>query len=190
MGPSGYNMEDDSQALPSSAGVEPDYGPVVRGGGIFHALLGMRWLASRDNLIDCTSIHSTDEHVLPLTLHLASDRPIYAQIVDQMALAIRSGQVSPGETLPSVRDIAARLAVNPNTVAKAYAQLETAGLVRGQPGRGYVAAAPRMVLSADELRRRLDDAVAPLVADAARHGWTRSDVIAALTRHFNEKDLP
>ena len=73
--------------------------------------------------------------MLPLTLQPVSDRPIYAQIVDQVAFAIRAGQVSPGEALPSVRDIAARLAVNPNTVAKAYAQLEAAGLVRDSETR-------------------------------------------------------
>ena len=128
--------------------------------------------------------------MLTLALIPGSTQSLYAQISDQVACAIRSGQLEVGEVLPSVRAVAERLAINPNTVVKAYAHLEAAGLIRGQPGRGFVVEAARAVLSASEQRRRLDEALAPLVSAAARFGWRRKDIAAALNARFDQEGLP
>lgn len=61
--------------------------------------------------------------------NLDSDRPIFLQIVERIQLDIISGKYSPGERLPSVRDLAAEAAVNPNTMQKAFSELERTGLV-------------------------------------------------------------
>lgn len=67
---------------------------------------------------------------------LDSDRPIYAQIVERIQMQIVSGYYSPGGKLPTVRDLAAEAAVNPNTMQKAFAELERSGLIITQRTNG------------------------------------------------------
>lgn len=68
--------------------------------------------------------------------NLTSDRPIFMQIIEIIQLDIVSGKYSPGDKLPSVRDLAAEAAVNPNTMQKALAELERSGLVYSQRTSG------------------------------------------------------
>ena len=67
---------------------------------------------------------------------LDADRPIYAQLVERIQREIVSGKYQPGEKLPSVRDLAAVAAVNPNTMQKAFAELERSGLIMTQRTSG------------------------------------------------------
>jgi GntR family transcriptional regulator len=62
--------------------------------------------------------------------------PTYLQLVHQVEHALRLGYLEPGDQLPKVRDVVALLAINPNTVLKAYRELETKGLTIGRPGQG------------------------------------------------------
>ena len=66
----------------------------------------------------------------------ASGVPTYLQLVHQVEHALRLGYLEPGDRLPTVRDVVASLAINPNTVLKAYKELETKGLAAGRPGQG------------------------------------------------------
>src|SRR6266567_3940779 len=66
----------------------------------------------------------------------ASGVPTYLQLVHQVEHALRLGYLTPGDQLPKVRDVVAALAINPNTVLKAYKELETKGLAAGRPGQG------------------------------------------------------
>ena len=66
----------------------------------------------------------------------ASGVPTYLQLVQQVEHALRLGYLKPGDQLPKVRDVVAALAINPNTVLKAYKELETQGLAIGRPGQG------------------------------------------------------
>jgi GntR family transcriptional regulator len=66
----------------------------------------------------------------------ASGVPTYLQLVHQVEHALRLGYLKPGDQLPKVRDVVASLAINPNTVSKAYRELETKGLIIGRPGQG------------------------------------------------------
>jgi GntR family transcriptional regulator len=66
----------------------------------------------------------------------ASGVPTYLQLVHQVEHALRLGYPTPGDQLPTVRDVVARLAINPNTVLKAYRDLEAKGLAAGRPGQG------------------------------------------------------
>jgi GntR family transcriptional regulator len=66
----------------------------------------------------------------------ASGVPTYLQLVHQVENALRLGYLKPGDQLPKVRDVVASLAINPNTVSKAYRELETKGLIVGRPGQG------------------------------------------------------
>ncbi|MGI8417014.1 MAG: GntR family transcriptional regulator [Nakamurella sp.] len=79
-----------------------------------------------------------DEAVSPIAFRLdpASGVPTYLQLVQQVEHALRLGHLSPGDRLPRVREVVADLAINPNTVLKAYRDLEQKGLTSGRPGQG------------------------------------------------------
>src|SRR5579871_462144 len=71
-----------------------------------------------------------------LQINFKSGMPIYLQVVDQIKAAAASGALQPGEALPSIRPLAEELRVNRNTIAKAYSELESLGVIESQPGRG------------------------------------------------------
>jgi len=71
-----------------------------------------------------------------LHINFRSGMPIYLQLVDQIKAAAASGALRPGEALPSIRPLAEELRVNRNTVAKAYTELESLGVIQTLPGRG------------------------------------------------------
>jgi GntR family transcriptional regulator len=81
---------------------------------------------------------SVGDPVSPVEFRLdpASGVPTYLQLVQQVEHALRLGYLKPGDQLPKVRDVVASLAINPNTVLKAYRELETKGLTAGRPGQG------------------------------------------------------
>jgi len=91
-----------------------------------------------------------------MLLHLnpASGVPIYLQIENQVKHYIAAGALAPGDALPSVRKVAADMRINPNTVARAYQNLERDGLLRSVPGgRTYVAENPAGLLKSEKQRR-------------------------------------
>ncbi len=102
-------------------------------------------------------------------LDVGSGVPTYLQLVHQVEHALRLGYLGLGDRLPTVRDVVAALAINPNTVLKAYKELETKGLAVGRPGQGtfIIEAALKQVRLPEliELRRSLISWVA--AADAA-----------------------
>jgi GntR family transcriptional regulator len=71
-----------------------------------------------------------------LQINFKSGMPVYLQIVDQIKAAAASGALQPGEALPSIRPVAEELRVNRNTVAKAYTELESLGVIETLPGKG------------------------------------------------------
>lgn len=71
-----------------------------------------------------------------VTLNYRDARPIYSQIVDGLRQQIAAGILRPGDKLPSVRELASQLAINPNTIQRAYRELEAGGWVESQQGRG------------------------------------------------------
>lgn len=103
-------------------------------------------------------------------LHIdpSSGTPIYRQIVDQVRQAVASGVLRPGDRLPSVRELAVELAVNPNTIAKAYQELERDGVIETPRGKGSYVADREHTLSPEERMRQFSDGVDRLVADAYR----------------------
>jgi len=115
--------------------------------------------------------------------------PTYLQLVQQVEHALRLGYLKPGDQLPKVRDVVAALAINPNTVLKAYRELETKGLAVGRPGLGtFIEATLNQVALPEltELRRSLASWVT--AADAA---GLDEDAITALVmnvlRDFRER---
>lgn len=78
----------------------------------------------------------TVDVAMVFAIDFKSGKPVYLQVVDQVRYAAASGALRPGETLPSLRPLAEELRVNRNTIAKAYAELESQGIVETLPGKG------------------------------------------------------
>ena len=101
----------------------------------------------------------------------------YLQLVEQVRQALRMGLLEPGDQLPTVRDVAEALAINPNTVLKAYRELELEGLVQGRPGQGTFVlrslAGPSLASQAG-LRREL----LAWLRRARKAGLDRDDIVA------------
>jgi GntR family transcriptional regulator len=109
-------------------------------------------------------------HGSPIEFRLdpSSGVPTYLQLVQQVEHALRLGYLNPGDQLPKVRDVVAALTINPNTVLKAYKELETKGLTEGRPGQGTFIRATLSQVALPELaglRRALSGWLAS--ADAA-----------------------
>ena len=117
-----------------------------------------------------------------LRLHTTpgSPLPIYRQIVDQVRAAITRGELSPGDSLPSVRAVAEELVVNANTVAKAYGELVRAGDVVSEPGRGVFVSQEKPHVGSLERKRRLRAAVERVVAEAISVGASRVELDEAI----------
>ena len=106
----------------------------------------------------------------------SSPEPLFAQVVAAVRQGVATGRLSPGDKLPSVRELARELVINPNTIAKAYDALEAEGVTHSRHGAGTFVAERRNVLSADERRRRLRDALETLLTEAVHLGLREADV--------------
>lgn len=102
--------------------------------------------------------------------------PVYQQIAQLVKRGVATGRLAVGEKLPSVRELARELVINPNTIAKAYRELETEGVVESRRGAGTFVAERRVVLKADERRRRFREALESVLLDAVAMGLTGDEV--------------
>jgi GntR family transcriptional regulator len=119
--------------------------------------------------------------MITFTLDPNSGVPIYRQIQDQVRFGIAAGRLRPGEQLPTVRALAVDLAVNPNTVIKAYSELERQGVLTTEQGSGtFVAALPAAVPGAEDRRDKLRALCAEFLSQAARYGFGPGDVLRAV----------
>jgi GntR family transcriptional regulator len=112
----------------------------------------------------------------------ASDRPVYQQIIDQVKRDIALGRLKPEEKLPTVRELAGQLAINPNTIGKAYSRLEREGIITTRPGSGaFVAdfstnlsmAVRRKIICAD-IERLLVEAVHMQIEKDTLNQWFKT----------------
>ncbi len=115
--------------------------------------------------------------------------PIYRQLIDQIRLVILRGRLAPGDRLPSVRSLAVRLVINPNTVARAYGELTRDGVIVSQQGRGYFVTRKRQVYTKAQRRRRLAPLLDALASEAALLEASADDVVVALQEKLREYGL-
>jgi GntR family transcriptional regulator len=104
--------------------------------------------------------------------------PVYAQLSERILGAVARGDLAPGEQLPSVRDVAARLGINPNTVNRAYAELERIGTVETRRGRGTFVA--RRTRRASSGVPRLAEIAEPFVARAQALGYAGHHIVSTV----------
>jgi GntR family transcriptional regulator len=125
---------------------------------------------------------------MQVAIDTADARPIYVQIMDEVRRALVLEILRPEDPLPSVRQLAVELRVNPNTVAQAYRELERDGVVYVRRGQGTFVAAGR---ADDGKRRALIQAVAErALLDAHRNGLGVDELIEALRTVAAERDTP
>jgi GntR family transcriptional regulator len=116
-----------------------------------------------------------------------SPTPIYAQLDRSIRAAIATGELGPGAQLPTVRQLAVDLAVNANTVARVYAQLERDGMLETRRGVGtFVRESPSPQAARAHRERELRELIRRFVGDAALLGFTLSELITQL-RHEEKK---
>src|SRR5690242_8823618 len=119
-------------------------------------------------------------------LDLHSGVPVYRQIIDQVRAGIAAGALAAGDQLPTVRQLAVDLAINPNTVIRAYRELEIRGVLETQQGTGTFISKQKVNHNDADRRRRLDQLVADFVARAGAAGFTVEELIEQLENMRSE----
>jgi GntR family transcriptional regulator len=119
--------------------------------------------------------------MMKFKLDSASGVPIYRQIQDQIRYGVASGFLLAGEQLPTVRALAVELSVNPNTVIKAYSELEREGLLATEQGSGTFIAVQTPPPLADGARQgKLLSLCSEFLAQAARYGFSPDDAVLGI----------
>jgi len=106
--------------------------------------------------------------------------PYYRQIIEQLKFAIARGDMQPGDRLPTVRQLAVDLSINPNTVIRAYRELEIEGILDTQQGSGTFIGDRQPDIDPMEKQRMLDQILTDLLARASAYGYTLEDVLEGL----------
>ena len=115
--------------------------------------------------------------------NLNSDRPIFLQIVERIQMDIISGRYAPGDKLPSVRDLAAEAAVNPNTMQKAFQELERTGLVYSQRTSGRFITEDKAMI--DELKTSLaDEKITEFLGLMQQLGFNNEEILTLMSRNM------
>jgi GntR family transcriptional regulator len=115
-----------------------------------------------------------------LRIDTKSGVPFYRQIIEQIRFGIARGELATGDRLPTVRQLAVDLSINPNTVVRAYRELELEGVIDTHQGSGTFVGSRRPEIDALEKRRMLDQILTDLLARAASYGFTLEEVIDGL----------
>ena len=119
-------------------------------------------------------------------LDLQSGVPVYRQIIDQVRGGVASGSLAVGDQLPTVRQLAVDLSINPNTVVRAYRELELGGLLETHQGTGTFISAQKFRNGEQERARQLNQIAAECIARAGAAGFTVDEVIDQLRALLSE----
>lgn len=125
----------------------------------------------------------------------SDSEPLFQQVVNAVKRAVATDRLRVGDKLPSVRELARELVINPNTIAKAYQALEAEGVTHSRRGSGTFVAERRVVLRSEERLRRFREALEAALSDAVHLGLSRDEAegtfAAALARfRFEERREP
>jgi len=120
-------------------------------------------------------------------LDLRSGVPVYRQLIDQVRAGIAAGSLSGGDQLPTVRQLAVDLAINPNTVLRAYRELELGGLLETQQGTGTFITQRKPRRDDVERERQLTQLVGEFLARAGASGFTVEELLKELRELVHEQ---
>ena len=115
-----------------------------------------------------------------MSLDPASGVPVYRQIIDQVTGGIASGALTPGDQLPTVRQLAVDLSINPNTVIRAYGELEIRGVLETEQGTGTFISQQKVRRDDAERQRSLNQLIGDFIARAGSAGFTVEELIEQL----------
>lgn len=124
--------------------------------------------------------HANPRNVFQLSLDPRSGVPVYRQIIDQVQGGVASGTLVAGDQLPTVRQLAVDLAINPNTVLRAYRELELGGLLETQQGTGTFITQKKVKRDQAERTRQLNQLSCEFVARAGAAGFTVEELVEVL----------
>ena len=119
-------------------------------------------------------------------LDYRDSRPIYAQIVDGYREQIQAGILQPGEKLPSVRELAVQLSINPNTIQRSYRQLEAEGWIATVPGKGCYVAPKNLELIREENLKRIEEHIQKIRFLAATCGMDDQELLEMIRINLEE----
>ena len=118
---------------------------------------------------------------MDITINLADGVPIYKQILNQIKYLAASGALLPGEELPPIRTLALQLKVTPNTIVRAYDELEAEGVIQKRRGSGsFVSEVQQSRLADTERQRIIEQRVDGLLAEARQLNFTADDVLRVI----------
>jgi GntR family transcriptional regulator len=124
--------------------------------------------------------------MITLSINTGSNTPIYKQITDQVRLAVATGKLAVDDPLPSIRALAERLVVNPNTVARAYADLAREGLIESRAGRGVFVTRKRKMFTREEGWRRLEPLMDAVIGEAMVLDFTPAELREAFEKKLGQ----
>ena len=117
---------------------------------------------------------------LQFSIDSKSGVPFYRQIIEQVKFGIANDKLHPGDRLPTVRQMAVDLSINPNTVIRAYRELEIEGVLNTQQGSGTFVGDRRPDIDQLERQRMLDQILTDMLARASMYGFTLDDLLQGL----------
>lgn len=120
------------------------------------------------------------------SIDLHSGVPVYRQLIDQVQAGIASGALTSGAQIPTVRQVAVELEINPNTVLRAYRELEIRGVLDTQQGTGTFVSDRKVTQDDAERGRQLEQLVSEFVARAGAGGFTLQELIETLGERLPE----
>jgi GntR family transcriptional regulator len=120
------------------------------------------------------------------SLDPANAAPIYRQIIQQIEYAILSGRMRSGDRLPTIRSLAVELKTNPNTIAKAYGELEIRGILETQVGSGTYISDKKPVMEDDSLNRKIREVLGRFTHDMGDLGVEGRELVRLLESYIKE----
>ena len=122
------------------------------------------------------TVHTADE--VPMLFHIDynSSQPIYQQVIEQIKLSVVNGGIKPGDRMPSIRELAKTLKINPTTTARIYNELAHEGVLILRQGQGAFVAPKVVSLASDEIHRIVSEYARKMLVEGLRLGLTREEI--------------
>jgi GntR family transcriptional regulator len=121
-------------------------------------------------------------------LDQSNGTPIYRQIIQHIEYAILSGRMKPGDKLPTIRSLAVELKTNPNTIAKAYGELEIRGILATQVGSGTYISDKKPVIEDDSLNRKIREVLGRFVQELKALGVGKRELVKLIDSYIKEEN--
>jgi len=128
------------------------------------------------------------KEAINFTLDPLNGTPIYRQIIQQIEYAILSGRMKSGDKLPTIRTLAVDLKTNPNTIARAYSELEIRGILETQVGSGTYISDKKPVLEDDSLNRKIKEVLARFIHELHDLGVEDRELVKLIDSYIKEEN--